>query len=86
MAAGKRLVEYHKKAKKALEESKDKPKDDSSSWMPDINFATAIGIVGIGLTSVDLYFRLRKNKNEEKKYKPNLEPIKETVEPEPGQS
>ena len=64
-----------------MEESKDKPKEESS-WFPDINFATAIGIVGIGLTAVDLYFRLRKNKNEEKKNKPNLEQIK-TIEPEP---
>ena len=77
VAAGKRLAEYHKKAKAALKESKETKDDYSSSWFPDISFGTAVGIVGIGLTAADLYFRFKKPTTPEKKNKPNLETIKE---------
>ena len=60
VAAGKRLAEYHKKAKKALESA---PTDTSGGWMPDISLTTALSLVGITLTAVDLYFRWRKTNN-----------------------
>jgi len=50
VAAGKRLAAANKKSK--LNE-----KEDNSSWFPDINFSTAVGIVGISLTAIDLYYR-----------------------------
>jgi len=52
VAAGKRLAALNKKSKESSKE-----KEDNSSWLPDINFSTAIGIVGISLTAIDLYFR-----------------------------
>ena len=65
VAAGKRLAEYHKKAKKALikhgnvDESNEVAEEDNtkSSWMPDISLTTALSLVGIGLTAFDLYSR-----------------------------
>ena len=58
VAAGKRLAEYHKKAKKALESA-----PTETTWMPDISLTTALSLVGITLTAVDLYFRWRKTNN-----------------------
>jgi len=71
VAAGKRLAAANKKSKQALKESEEH--DNSSSWIPDISFSTAVGIVGIGLTAVDLYYRFKPTQ----KYEPKLEPIKE---------
>jgi len=84
VAAGKRLAEYHKKAKQALKESEEKSSADADgSWLPEISFSTVIGIVGIGLTATDLYFRFRKSDKPSttQKYKPKLEPIKEGEPP-----
>ena len=68
--AGKRLAAYHKKAKEALK-NKEQP-EEKSSWMPDISLTTALSVVGITLTAVDLYFRWRKDKEPSKP----VEPIK----------
>jgi len=58
VAAGKKLAEYHRNAKKALEKSaEDEP---SSSWMSKISLTTAVTLFGLGLTAVDLYFRWKK--------------------------
>jgi len=68
VAAGKRLAAANKKSKQILKEE-----NNSSSWIPEISFSTAVGIVGIGLTAVDLYYRFKPTQ----KYEPKLEPIKE---------
>jgi len=60
VAAGKRLAAANKKSKESSKEKED-------SWLPDINFSTAIGIVGISLTVIDLYYRFfQKEKKVEK--------------------
>jgi len=56
VAAGKRLAATNKKSKQALKESEE---HDNSSWIPEISFSTVVGIVGIGLTAVDLYYRFK---------------------------
>jgi len=71
VAAGKRLAAANKKSKQMSNE-----KDDNSSWLPDISFSTAIGIVGISLTAIDLYYRFFP-KETKVTYKPKLETIKE---------
>jgi len=71
VAAGKRLAAANKKSKESSKEKED-------SWFPDINFSTAIGIVGISLTAIDLYYRFsNREKKKNEKYKPKLETIKE---------
>jgi len=75
VAAGKRLAAMNKKSKQMLNE-----KDENRSWIPDINFSTAIGIVGISLTAIDLYYRFFP-KETKVAYKPKLETIKEVEEP-----
>jgi len=72
VAAGKRLAAANKKSKQMSNE-----KEDNSSWFPDINFSTAVGIVGISLTAIDLYFRFFQKEKKVEKYKPKLETIKE---------
>jgi len=52
VAAGKRLAAMNKKSKQSSKE-----KEDNSSWIPDINFSTVVGLVGISITVIDLYFR-----------------------------
>jgi len=73
VAAGKRLAAANKKSKEMLNE-----KEENSSWFPDINFSTAVGIVGISLTAIDLYYRFFPKVA----YKPKLETIKEVEEPQ----
>jgi len=68
VAAGKRLASANKKSKQALNEE-----DDNSSWLPEISFSTIVGLVGIGITAVDLYYRLKPTA----KYEPKLEPKEE---------
>jgi len=67
VAAGKRLALANKKSKQQHEEH------DNGSWIPDISFSTVVGIVGIGLTAVDLYYRFKPTE----KYEPKLEPKEE---------
>ena len=58
VAAGKRLAEYHKKAKNALQKEK-----AQKSWMPEISLTTAISIVGTAIAAADLYYRWKASKN-----------------------
>jgi len=74
VAAGKRLAAMNKKSKQMSNEKED-------SWLPDINFSTAVGIVGISLTAIDLYYRFFQKEKKVEKYKPKLETIKEVEEP-----
>ena len=73
VAAGKRLAEYNKRAKEALkekikrdaekatepEESKDLTA--AEGWIPEISFTTAISLVGIVLTAVNMFMSYRKD-------------------------
>ena len=77
VAAGKRLAEYHKKAKKALEGT-----SEEKSWMPEISFTTALSIAGIALTTADLYYRWKSSS--ERKSSPEIkyvenEPAKKRI-------
>jgi len=67
VAAGKRLAAANKKSKQQHEEQ------DNSSWIPEISFSTVVGLVSIGITAVDLYYRLKPAE----KYEPKLEPKEE---------
>ena len=72
VAAGKRLAEYNKRAKEALkdkmrreaekatepEESKDLT---AVGWFPEISFTTAISLVGIVLTALNMFMSYRKD-------------------------
>ena len=76
VAAGKKLAEYNKRAKEALkekmkreaeksqEESKDLTAEQGSrreGWIPEISFTTAISLVGIVLTAVNMIISYRKD-------------------------
>ena len=76
VAAGKRLAEYNKRAKEALKEKmrreaeKEEDRETGESqnskditaegWIPEISFTTAIPIVGIGLTVINMFMIYRK--------------------------
>ena len=75
VAAGKKLAEYNKRAKEALkekmkreaekeEESKDLTAEQGyrmEGWIPEISFTTAISLVGIGLTAINIFMSYRKD-------------------------
>ena len=69
VAAGKRLAEYNKRAKEALKEKmrRDDEKEEESKditaegWIPEISFTTAISLVGIVLTAINLFMSYRKD-------------------------
>ena len=71
VAAGKRLAEYNKRAKEALKEKmrREAEKEEvretgeyaiSEGWIPEVSFTTAIYLVGIGLTVINLFMTYRK--------------------------
>ena len=73
VAAGKKLAEYNKRAKEALKEKmkRDAEKSQeqeretgesaiSEGWIPEISFTTAISLVGIVLTAVNMIISYRK--------------------------
>ena len=77
VAAGKKLAEYNRRAKEALKEkmkrdaekaTEPEDRDEQSKyltaaegWIPEISFTTAISIVGIGLTAINLFMSYRKD-------------------------
>ena len=76
VAAGKRLAEYNRRAKEALKEKKrrDAERETGESadaeqgsrmegWIPEISFTTAISLVGIGLTAINMFMSYRKDTN-----------------------
>jgi len=67
VAAGKRLAAANKKSKQTLNEEQ-----DNSSWLPEISFSTVVGLVGIGIAAVDLYYTLKPAETKVV-YKPKLE-------------
>ena len=72
VAAGKRLAEYNKRAKEALKEkmrreaeietgeSQNSKDITAEGWIPEISFTTAIPIVCIGLTAINMFMSYRK--------------------------
>ncbi|KXJ04615.1 hypothetical protein AC249_AIPGENE22009, partial [Exaiptasia diaphana] len=77
VAAGKRLAEYHKKAKNALQKEK-----KQKSWMPEISLTTAISIVGTTIAAVDLYYRWKSSKSGLRTHMTNLWKSKPEEKPE----
>ena len=76
VAAGKKLAEYNRRAKEALKEkmkrdaekaTEPEERDEQSKdltaegWIPEISFTTAISIVGIGLTALNMFMSYRKD-------------------------
>ena len=72
VAAGKRLAEYNKRAKEALKEKKRREAEKeeeretgesaiSGGWIPEVSFTTAISLVGIGLTVINMYMSYKKD-------------------------
>ena len=73
VAAGKKLAEYNKRAKEALKEKMKREAEKSQEeretvesaisggWIPEISFTTAISLVGIGLTAINMYMSYRKD-------------------------
>ena len=77
VAAGKRLAEYNRRAKEALKEKMKRDAEKATEpeeretgesqnskdigWIPEISFTTAISLVGIGLTAINLFMSYRKD-------------------------
>ena len=70
VAAGKKLAEYNRRAKEALKEKmkRDAENEEESKtltaaegWIPEISFTTAISLVGIGLTAINMFMSYRKD-------------------------
>ena len=72
VAAGKKLAEYNKRAKEALKEKmkREAEKEEeretgesaiSEGWIPEISFTTAISLVGIGLTALNMFMSYKKD-------------------------
>ena len=73
VAAGKKLAEYNRRAKEALKEKmrREAEKETGESaeaeqgsrmggWIPEISFTTAISLVGIGLTVINMFMSYKK--------------------------
>ena len=93
VAAGKKLAEYNKRAKEALkekmkreaekipEEDREQGSHSRESWIPEISFTTAISLVGIGLTAINMFMSYKKDT----KVDPPCEQIESRLpEPEPS--
>ena len=74
VAAGKKLAEYNRRAKEALKEKMKREAERETGesadaeqgsrmegWIPEISFTTAISLVGIGLTAINLFMSYRKD-------------------------
>ena len=75
VAAGKKLAEYNRRAKEALKEKMKRDAEKATEpeeskdltavgWIPEISFTTAISIVGIGLTAINLFMSYKKDTEE----------------------
>ena len=76
VAAGKRLAEYNRRAKEALKEKmkreaeNEEDRDEQSKtltaegWIPEVSFTTAISLVGIGLTVINMFMSYKKDTEE----------------------
>ena len=75
VAAGKKLAEYNRRANEALKEKmkREAEKEEEREtgerhsnalevgWIPEISFTTAISLVGIGLTALNMFMSYRKD-------------------------
>ena len=85
VAAGKKLAEYNRRAKEALKEKKrrDAENEEESKdltavgWIPEISFTTAISLVGIVLTAVNMFISYRKDTEIEPSPRLQESPIRE---------
>ena len=75
VAAGKRLAEYHKKAKNALQKEK-----KQESWMSGISLTTGISIVSTTIAAVSLYYQWKSSKRGSRTSMPEEKPEKEPEE------
>ena len=96
VAAGKKLAEYNRRAKEALkekmkheaekvpekEEGESQSKALTEGWIPEVSFTTAISIVGIGLTVINMFMSYRKDTKVMSE--PLCEQIASRVEPQPS--
>ena len=71
VAAGKKLAEYHKRAKIALEKEETDP-PSNESW--NFDFETIGTIIGFGLTGIGLYFQWKQMNPKIQESKPEPEP------------
>ena len=91
VAAGKKLAEYNKRAKEALKEKmkrdaeKEEERDEQSKditavgWIPEISFTTAISLVGIGLTAINMFMSYRKDTEVEPSPRLPESPIRDSI-------
>ena len=87
VAAGKKLAELNKKAKDALarEMKREANSEDSGeSWLPELSFSTVLTVVGIGVTTIDLFFRFYTSKTEKDNYDLTLVHMTVKTSPEPA--
>ena len=98
VAAGKKLAEYNRRAKEALkremkreaekipevEEEKTGESQGCSrrGWFPEISFTTAISLVGIGLTAINMFMSY--NKRPDPPHPRLPEPSSEPQRPQPS--
>ena len=73
VAAGKKLAEYNRRAKDALKEKMKRDAEKATEpeeskdltaaegWIPEISFTTAISLVGISLTAINMFMSYRKD-------------------------
>ena len=74
VAAGKKLAEYNRRAKEALKEKmkrdaekipeEERETGESGGWFPELSFTTAISVIGIGLTAVNMFMSYKKDTSE----------------------
>ena len=92
VAAGKKLAEYNRRAKEALKEKmkreaekvpeEERETGESQGWIPEISFTTAISLVGIGLTALNMFMSYRKESRSETP--PPRLPEPEPTRPQPS--
>ena len=66
VAAGKKLAEKNRQAKAALEREikreiaeKEKEKENSAGWLPEMSFQTVLSIIGVAFSAFEMYKRFR---------------------------
>ena len=90
VAAGKRLAEYNKRAKEALKEKKRREEERETGEsaigrFPEVSFTTAISLVVIGLTAINMYMSYKKDDPPQVRLPEPCEPSPPAIErPQPS--
>ena len=95
VAAGKKLAEYNRRAKEALKEKMKREAEkapeeevretgESKGWIPEVSFTTAISLVGIGLTVIDLFMRFNRKESKPDPPPPRISEPCELPKPQPS--